>query len=45
MELHVYPGAIHGFDAIPNAWMTTSFNRELTDALTRALRAPTELAA
>ncbi|AFE09223.1 lipase 2 [Corallococcus coralloides DSM 2259] len=44
VELHVYPGAIHGFDAIPNAWMTTSFKRELNEALTRALRAPPELA-
>lgn len=43
VELHVYPGAIHGFDAIPNAWMTTSFKRELNEALTRALRAPTEM--
>ncbi|MBN9682317.1 MULTISPECIES: alpha/beta hydrolase [unclassified Corallococcus] len=43
VELHVYPGAIHGFDAIPNAWMSMSFKRELNDALTRALRAPTEL--
>jgi acetyl esterase/lipase len=35
-ELHVYPGAIHGFDAMPTAWMTASFRRELHDALTRA---------
>lgn len=38
-ELHVYPGAIHGFDAMPTAWMTASFRRELHDAMSRAFGA------
>ena len=38
-ELHVYPGAIHGFDGMPNAWMTASFKRGLHDAISRAFGA------
>ncbi|WNG41580.1 alpha/beta hydrolase [Archangium violaceum] len=36
VELHSYPGAIHGFNFVPTAWMTESFNRDLHDALSRA---------
>lgn len=35
-ELHVYPGAVHGFDGVPTAWMAVSFRRTLQEALGRA---------
>jgi triacylglycerol lipase len=37
-ELHVYPGAIHGFDAFaPSAAVSKRFKAERDQALTRAL--------
>jgi acetyl esterase/lipase len=36
-ELHVYPGAYHGFNMVPDAQVSLAFNRDLTDALRRAL--------
>jgi len=41
-ELHCYPGAIHGFDAVPTAWMSLSLKRTVHDALARAFRAPAD---
>jgi acetyl esterase/lipase len=37
-ELHVYPGAFHGFQMVPNAQVTQAFNRDCFGALTRALK-------
>lgn len=37
-ELHVYPGAYHGYQAIPDAWMSQAEQRNGVDALRRALR-------
>ena len=37
-ELHVYPGAPHGFNAIPTARVTQAFELDLLSALTRALK-------
>jgi acetyl esterase/lipase len=37
-ELHVYPGAVHGFEAIvPSAAVSQRCQRDITDALARAL--------
>ncbi len=36
-ELHVYPGAFHGFDAAPGTWAAHHLAREATAALRRAL--------
>lgn len=38
-ELHVYPGAYHGYQMVAHAWMTRAEVRNLADALTRALAA------
>ena len=35
-ELHVYPGAFHGFNLATNAKVTQAFTRDWLDALTRA---------
>lgn len=35
-ELHVYPGAFHGFDNWPDAWSAKATMASLTDALARA---------
>jgi acetyl esterase/lipase len=37
-ELHVYPGAYHGFNLIPDAQVTLAFTRDFLDALRRAFR-------
>lgn len=37
-EMHVYPGAPHGLDLVPDAAATNRFRRDLADALNRALR-------
>jgi acetyl esterase/lipase len=37
-ELHVYPGAFHGFDMVAHAEVAQRFERELRDALRRGLR-------
>jgi acetyl esterase/lipase len=37
-ELHVYPGAFHGFQMVPNGQVTQAFNRDCLGALTRALK-------
>jgi acetyl esterase/lipase len=36
-ELHVYPGAYHGFDVVPDAEPVRRMNRDAIDALRRAL--------
>ena len=36
-ELHVYPGAYHGFDVMPDAEPVKRMNRDAVDALRRAL--------
>jgi len=36
-ELHIYPGAYHGFDVMPDAAPVKRMNRDATDALRRAL--------
>jgi acetyl esterase/lipase len=39
LELHVYPGAIHGFDgSVPSSGLARRFFRDRDDALRRALR-------
>lgn len=38
VELHVYPGAFHGFDAVPTAQVALAAVRQSRDALRRALR-------
>ena len=38
-ELHVYPGAFHGFDIHPTATVATKARRDRIDALRRALSA------
>jgi acetyl esterase/lipase len=35
-ELHIYPGAFHGFDLMPTARVAQAFTRDFTDALRRA---------
>ncbi len=37
-ELHVYPGAYHGFNVVPTADVTRRFARDAQEALKRALR-------
>lgn len=37
-ELHVYPGAYHGFDMVPDATVSQAARRASADALKRALR-------
>ncbi|MDC0718658.1 alpha/beta hydrolase [Nannocystis bainbridge] len=37
-ELHVYPGAFHGFDMVAHAEVAQRFERDLRDALRRGLR-------
>jgi triacylglycerol lipase len=37
VELHVYPGAIHGFDMMPTAQVAVSARRDRLDALRRVL--------
>ncbi len=39
-ELHVYPGAFHGFNGVPEAAMSQAFNRDIASALRRALKTP-----
>ncbi len=41
-ELHVYPGAYHGFGMVPNAKVSQAAVRDELDALRRALHKPTE---
>ncbi|MBA3944766.1 MAG: alpha/beta hydrolase [Herpetosiphonaceae bacterium] len=37
-ELHVYPGAFHGFNLAADAMVTKAFDRDAMDALRRALK-------
>jgi triacylglycerol lipase len=37
-ELHIYPGAYHGYQGVPDAWMSQAETRNVTEALRRALR-------
>ena len=37
-ELHVYPGAYHGFNLVTEAQVTQAFQRDLIAALRRALQ-------
>jgi acetyl esterase/lipase len=37
-ELHVYPGAYHGYQGAPEAWMSQAEERNSVEALRRALR-------
>lgn len=37
-ELHVYPGAYHGFQMVPAAWMTQAAARDQVSAARRALK-------
>jgi triacylglycerol lipase len=37
-ELHVYPGAYHGYQWAPDAWMSQAEERNTVEALRRALR-------
>jgi triacylglycerol lipase len=37
VELHVYPGAVHGFDLVPNARVAMAAQRDSKDALRRAM--------
>jgi acetyl esterase len=39
-ELHVYPGAIHGFNMIPTAAVAQQFNRDLMAGIARLTKAP-----
>ncbi len=42
MELHVYPGAPHGFEMIvPTAAVSRACQRDITEAMRRALRPET----
>jgi triacylglycerol lipase len=36
-ELHVYPGAYHGFNMVPTAQVTQAYTRDVVNALRRAL--------
>lgn len=40
VELHVYPGAIHAFNLMPDAALTKAFSRDLLGAISRWLQAP-----
>ena len=35
VELHVYPGAIHGFGHVPGSWIERNSARDMTDAIGR----------
>ncbi len=37
-ELHVYPGAFHGFNLLPTAWMSQAHDQSFMAALRRALQ-------
>jgi triacylglycerol lipase len=37
VELHVYPGAVHGFDLVPHARVAMAAQRDSKDALQRAM--------
>jgi acetyl esterase/lipase len=37
-ELHVYPGAYHGYQLVPSAWMTQAAARDQISAIRRALK-------
>ena len=37
VELHVYPGAIHAFNAMPEAGLTKAYSRDLLGAIARLL--------
>jgi acetyl esterase/lipase len=37
-ELHIYPGAYHGFMLVPDAYVTQSFNQDLFGAINRAFK-------
>lgn len=37
-ELHLYPGGFHGFNMVPTAQISQSFERDIATALTRALQ-------
>jgi acetyl esterase/lipase len=37
-ELHVYPGAYHGFQMVPSAWVTQAVARDQISAIRRALK-------
>ena len=39
-ELHVYPGAYHGFNLMPEAQVSQAFQRDFMAALRRALQSP-----
>lgn len=43
-ELHVYPGAYHGFDLVATADVAMRFERDYRDALRRAFEAPPAVA-
>jgi acetyl esterase/lipase len=43
-ELHVYPGAYHGFSQIVEARVARAYKRDYMQALERALRAPVRVA-
>jgi triacylglycerol lipase len=34
-ELHVYPGGYHGFNMVPDAWLTRAYYRDFSGALER----------
>jgi triacylglycerol lipase len=38
-ELHIYPGAFHAFNMVPDAEVTQAYTRDSMGALKRALRA------
>ena len=37
VELHLYPGAIHAFNAMPEAGLTKVYSRDLQGAIARLL--------
>jgi acetyl esterase/lipase len=37
VELHVYPGAVHGFDMLPGTWLADRHAKDQLDAMRRAL--------
>ena len=38
VELHRYPGAIHGFNAMPNAAIGQAFSRDMLGGIARLLK-------
>ena len=36
-ELHVYPGGFHGFNMVETAQVSQAYNRDILNALKRAL--------